>query len=339
MQQSQKESTFYSLCIKKLKQCLKCGSFNTKRRGKEKGLQTWSCNKCGRRFRNQRRRNPAFGKAIWSQYVFGKQTLRELKYQHRKDKRTLRIILQTYTAPPKTHVPRKVNVVADALYFGERKEHTSWCVIVIRDPTRKENLWWGFFDTETTSAYRTGRDDLEQRGYEIMSVTGDGFAGIREAFYPIPFQMCHVHMERLVIRGTTRRPELPAGQALLALARSLHTFNGDKFRRYFKMYIEKYRDFLNEKTTNPVNESSFFTHEPLRRATLSLRRFLPFLFTYEHHPHIPRTSNSMEGHFAHMRDVTEIHRGLKRLQKEKILHSILLASTISPTQEKLRHVL
>jgi len=230
-------------------------------------------------------------------------------------------------------------VVADALYFGERKEHTSWCVLVIRDPKRKENLWWGFFDTETTFAYRSGRDYLEQLGYEIMSVTGDGFSGIREAFYPIPFQMCHVHMERLVIQGTTRKPELEAGKALLALARSLHTFNGDKFRRYLAMYIEKYHDFLNEKTINPLNGSSFFTHDPLRRAVLSLMRFMPFLFTYETHKDISRTSNSLEGHFAHLRDVTEIHRGLKRAQKEKVLHSILLASTIAPTQGKLKHVL
>lgn len=336
MQQSQKESTFYSLCIKK--QCPQCNSFNTKRRGKERGLQTWSCHQCGRRFRNQRRRNPAFEKAVWSQYVFGKQTIRELQYKHHKDTRILRSILQTYIAPAKTHVPRKVNVVADALYFGERKEHTSWCVLVIRDPKRKENLWWGFFDTETTSAYRTGRDYLEELGYEIMSVTGDGFAGIREAFYPIPFQMCHVHMERLVIHGTTRKPELSAGQALLALARSLHTINGDTFRRYFAMYIEKYRDFLNEKTTNPLNGTIFFTHEPLRRAVLSTRRFLPFLFIYEQHHHIPRTSNSLEGHFAHMRDIAEIHRGLKREQKEKVLHSILLASTVAPTPGKLKHV-
>ena len=172
-----------------------------------------------------------------------------------------------------------------------------------------------------------------------MSVTGDGFAGIREAFYPIPFQMCHVHMERLIIHGTTRRPELIAGQALLALARSLHTMNEKTFRHYFARYIETYRDFLNEKTVNSFDGSSFFTHDPLRRAVLSLRRFLPFLFLHETHRDIPRTSNSLEGHFAHLRDVVEIHRGLKRAQKERVLHSILLASTIAPTRGKLKHVL
>lgn len=258
---------------------------------------------------------------------------------HGRDKRTLRDVLDQYTAPPKIHFPRKVNIVADALWFGERREKTSWCVVAMRDQKRKENLWWNFFDAETTSAYREGKEYLEKRGYEIMSVTGDGFSGLREAFSPIPFQMCHVHMERLVIVGTTRNPQLEAGQALLALVRGLYNLNGESFRSYLKMYIEKYRDFLNEKTTNPFTGETFFTHEPLRKAALSLVRFEPFLFTYEKHKDIPRTSNSIEGHFSHMRDVVEIHRGLERKQKEKVLHSILLASTIAPTKGKLKHIL
>jgi hypothetical protein len=278
-------------------------------------------------------------KTVWKEYVFEKQTLRELKERHERDKRTLRGVLDSYEAPLKIHFPRKVNIVADALYFGERREKTSWCVIAFRDPKRKENLWWNFYDSETTSAYREGKEHLEKLGYEIMSVTGDGFSGLREAFSPIPFQMCHVHMERMVIVGTTRKPQLEAGQALLALARGLYSLDSGTFKRYLRMYIEKYQAFLNEKTTNPNTGESFFTHEPLRKAALSLIRFEPFLFTYERHKDIPRTSNSIEGHFSHMRDVVEIHRGLERRQKEKVLHSILLASTIAPTKGKLKHIL
>lgn len=278
-------------------------------------------------------------KDIWKQYVFEKQTLRELKEKHGKDKRTLKNVLNEYVAPQKTHFPRKVNLVADALYFGDRKEKTSWCVIAFRDPKRKENLWWNFFDTETTSAYEEGRKYLESLGYEILSVTGDGFSGLREAFSGIPFQMCLVHMERLVILGTTRKPQLEAGKALLALVRSLYTIDKQSFERYLNLYIEKYRDFLNEKTLNPLTGESPFTHEPLRKAFMSLVRFTPFLFTFEKNKNIPRTSNSIEGHFSHMRDIVEIHRGLNRKHKEKVLNSILLASTIAPTKGKLNHIL
>ncbi len=266
--------------------------------------------------------------------------MRELHGRHGKDRRTLKEFLNVYRAPEKKHDPRKINLVVDALYFGERKEATSWCAVCFRDPKRKENLWWTFCHTETTSVYVEGRKYLENLGYAILSVTGDGFGGLRQAFSDIPFQMCHVHMERIVVNGTTRKPILEAGQALLALTRSLHQkINEEDFKFYLKKYLEKYHTFLNEKTTNSLTGESSLTHEPLHKASLSLVRFLPYLFTFKTNQDISRTTNSLEGHFSHIRDVVGVHRGLTRPQMERVLHSIFLASTIAPTKKKLKHVL
>jgi len=271
--------------------------------------------------------------------VFEKQTLRELKQKNGKDWRTLKNHFENYEAPEKTHQPRKINLVVDALYFGERKEKTSWCAVCFRDPKRKENLWWNFYDTETTSAYLEGRQYLEKLGYKILSVTGDGFGGLRQAFYDIPYQMCHVHMKRIVVCGTTLNPELEAGQALLALTKTLHYTGGETFKNYLKKYIEKYQIFLNQKSVNPFTGKTSLTHEPLYRAFMSLWRFMPYLFTFEKDKNIPKTSNTLEGHFSHIRDIVGVHRGLSRTQMEKVLHSIFLASTIAPTKKKLKHII
>jgi hypothetical protein len=305
----------------------------------ERDIQTWSCNDCNKRFRNKRRERVAFQKRIWKEYVFEKQTLRELKQKNGKDWRTLKNHFENYEAPKKKHEPRKINLVVDALYFGERKEQTSWCAVVFRDPKRKENLWWDFFDTETTSAYLKGKIYLENLGYKILSVTGDGFGGLRQAFSDIPYQMCHVHMERIVVNGTTRNPELEAGKALLAITKTLHYTDGETFKNYVKKYLEKYQHFINEKSINPLTGKTSLTHEPLYKAIMSLWRFLPYLFTFEKNKNISRTSNTLEGHFSHIRDIVGVHRGLSRPQLEKVLHSILLASTIAPTKKKLKHIL
>ena len=302
-------------------------------------MQTYSCNQCGRRFRNERRQKTHFEKEIWSEYVFEKQTLRELKQKHQKDKRTLKKILNEYRAPKKTHEPRRVNLVVDAFYFGERKEETSWCAVCFRDPKLKENLWWSFGKTETTGIYLQGRAYLENLGYTILSVTGDGFGGLRTAFSDIPFQMCHVHMERLVVKGTTRKPILEAGIALLALIKTLHYSDENTFKNYFKQYVSKYQSFLNEKTINLETGRSEFTHKPLHDAVLSLMRFLPYLFTFKKDKNIPRTTNTLEGHFSHIRDIVGVHRGLSRSHLEKVLSSIFLASTIAPTEKKLEDIL
>jgi hypothetical protein len=271
--------------------------------------------------------------------VFEKQTLRELKKKEGHDKRTLKNYLDAYEVPTKEHTPRSINLVADALYFGERNEDTSWCAVAFRDPKEKENLWWDFGKTETTSIYTKGRTRLEELGYDIRSLTGDGFSGLRAAFWGIPFQMCQVHMERIVTTGTTKHPQLEAGSVLLALIHTLHETDRLTFTTRVKHYMERYGDFLNEKTTSQTSGETFFTHEPLRKAALSLVRLLPYLFTFEQDRNIPKTTNSLEGHFGHIRDIVEVHRGLRRAHKEKVLSSIFLASTIAPSDEKLDEIL
>lgn len=187
-----------------------------------------------------------------------------------KDRRTIKSFLDSYLPQSKQHQPRLVHLIVDATYFGERREETSWCVVIVRDKYAKEDLWWAFASTETTSVYRQMRDELEALGYIIMSVTGDGFGGIRTAFSEIPFQMCQVHMERIVIKGTTRHPKLEAGVVLLALVRNLHDTDSKTFQRRIAQYIERYRDFLNEKTLNTETGEQYWAHRELRTSLFSL---------------------------------------------------------------------
>lgn len=278
-------------------------------------------------------------KHLWQDYVFGKQTLRELTVNFHVDRRTTRGLLDRYTPPKKKHHPRSVRLVTDATYFGERTEDTSWCVVVARDPERREDLIWRFAETETTSVYRSIRDELEELGYTIRSVTGDGFSGIRSAFSGILYQMCHVHMERIVTRGTTKNPQTEAGQVLLALVKTLHKTNKKTFCKRLVLYIEKYHDFLNEKTTHPLTGEKYWTHKELRQATMSLLSNKTYLFTYAADTHIPKTTNSLEGRFSHINEIVAVHRGLSRRNKQKVIHSILLASTIAPTTETLEEIL
>lgn len=271
--------------------------------------------------------------------MFHKQVKRELAYTYNKDRRTVRSLLETYTPPTKTHTPRPLHLVVDGTYWGERIEDTNWCSVVARDPYQQEDVWWSFPKTETTSVYRQMRDDLEQRGYTILSVTADGFGGIKQAFSGIPYQMCHVHMEQIVIKGTTRNPLLEAGVVLLALVRTLYDTNSHTFHTRITKYIETYRTFLNEKTTNPFTGESYWTHQELRQAFLSLVSFEKYLFTYEQDRKIPKTSNSIEGHFSHINDILGVHRGISRAHKEKVLHTIFLLGTIAPKEEDVARLL
>lgn len=227
----------------------------------------------------------------------------------------------------------------DATYFGKRTEDTIWCMVVARDPYTSEDLWWSFVHTETTSIYLAMRESLETLGYTILSVTGDGFPGIKTAFLGIPYQMCHVHMERLVTKGTTRKPQTEAGLVLLALVRTLPHTDSHTFQVRLKQYTEKYHDFLSEKTIHPLSGEWSFTHESLRFSVNSLKRWKNYIFTFEHNKTIPKTTNSLEGHFRHIKRLTRIHCGLSKTHKIRVLHTILLAGTTAPSDKQLKNIL
>jgi len=141
-------------------------------------------------------------------------------------------------------------------------------------------------------------------------------------------------MERIVIRKITRNPKLEAGIVFLSLVKTLDHCPSLVFKERFKKYIEKYRDFLNEKSINPETGRSDWTHKELHSAVLSLKIFLPYLFTYETTKELSQTSNSLEGHFSHIKDIVRIHRGISTSLLRKVLSSIFLVSTIAPKNRK-----
>jgi hypothetical protein len=230
--------------------------------------------------------------------------------------------------------------MVDALRFGSKERNNEWCIVVFRDSLTKENIWWGYSIHEDRNTYQQGRETVESLNYSILSVTSDGFSGIRSVFRGIPFQMCHVHMERLVVKGTTRKPQLEAGQVLLALVKTLHNplITESIFRQRLLQYKDKYWNFLQEKTESLTTGERWFTHDDLRKAFNSLYTFFPYLFVYKHSPLIPRTTNSLEGHFSHVRDIVQVHRSLTRKRTQKILDAIMLCSTIAPREEMLKEL-
>jgi hypothetical protein len=131
-------------------------------------------------------------------------------------------------------------------------------------------------------------------------------------------------------------PKTEAGRVLRALTLSLFDTDSETFKQRYKDYLDKYLQFLNEKSINPQTGRSEWTHEKLRTASLSLFIHIPYLFTFESNHKIPRDTNAIEAHFRHINEICAIHCGLKRTHKEKLISTILLTSTIAPTQKEIK---
>lgn len=158
-----------------------------------------------------------------------------------------------------------------------------------------------------------------------MAVVLDGRRGIRAVFADVPVQMCHFHQKMIINRYLTTKPKLEAGIELREITFDLRKTNEEAFSKALNDWHKKWKEFLKERTTNPVTGKWHYTHKRIRAAYRSLVTNLPYLFTYQKYPelNIPNTTNSLDGSFAHLKELLIIHRGTNMELKRKIIDEIL----------------
>lgn len=210
--------------------------------------------------------------------------------------------------------------VMDCTFFGRTRGY-----LVVRDPHRKDNVYWSEIEHETRIEYQYARDTLESQGFVIQAVVADGKPGLKHLYEETPIQMCHFHQKQIITRYLTRRPKLEAGKELRELSFRLSDLCEESFALELEAWHVKWHEFLNERTVNPETNKRPFTHRRLRSAYRSLKTNLPYLFTYRKHPelNIPNTTNGLEGFFAYLKELVRVHRGIKTDLKLKIIESIL----------------
>ena len=111
-----------------------------------------------------------------------------------------------YIVDTKTHIPRPVNLICDATFYGKRRAKLG--TLVFKDNESKEILIWKHIESEKVQDYRYLKEELLELGYVIQSVTLDGKRGLYRAFKGIPIQMCHFHQKKIIQRYITMRPNL-----------------------------------------------------------------------------------------------------------------------------------
>jgi hypothetical protein len=194
---------------------------------------------------------------------------------------------------------------------------------VVRDPHTKENVYLAITPFESTSCYQLALQDLKQRGFTITAIVGDGKVAVSWLFRDIP--MCHFHQKQIVIRCITLNPILPAGIELLSVINTLTKSTELEFTTLFINWCIKWDQFLKEKSINEKTGKLTYTHRRLISAKSSIKRHLPYLFTFERYPHlnIPNTTNSLDGSFGKIKNSIAIHAGLARDQKMKMVRTLL----------------
>ncbi len=285
----------------------------------KKQRQRYQCRSCGRQFQNHPH-HKRLEHALWKEYVYERQTIRQLSEKYAKSREWIRQHIRNAPKKEPHHSPHPVVLIADVTFFAR-----AFGICVFRSPHLKKNLYAREVRTESAEAYLQGRRVLEDIGYTIQAIVLDGRPGVRQLFPDIPVQMCHFHQKQIVTRYLTNNPKLVAGIELKKLTTMLCTTNEKDFAAALDAWHERWSSFLKERTTDPFTGRWHYTHKRLRSAYRSLRGNIPYLFTYQRYPelNIPNTTNSLDGCFAYLKELVRVHRGIKRELKIKIIEEIL----------------
>ena len=202
----------------------------------------------------------------------------------------------------------------DTTYWGR-----NFGVVIMKDSIVGDVLWYKFINRkESIADYREGIDWLVDRGFSIRGIVSDGLKGLRKALSEYKYQYCQFHQVMTIRTKLTRNPKLEASKELLELSRMLCHTDKESFIGAFQEWEDRWMGFLKERTTDS-NGKSYYTHKELRSAWLSLKRNMPWLWTWYDYPElkIPNTNNAMEALNSDLKTKLALHRGMG-LERRKV---------------------
>jgi len=267
---------------------------------------------------------------VWEAYRGRKQTVRELSAEFGVSESTIKRLLKEVTVEWKNPVGMgSVIINIDATYFGRNAG-----VLAALDTQTGIPLYVRHIRHEHVSDYVDAINEMEENGHKITGMVIDGMQSLFREFGAYRIQMCQYHMCAIVRRKITKNPKLPAGIELQQLMRALKDSRKDDFTDRYNQWKQKWKPFLSQRSTNTETGRTFYTHQRVRSAMLSIDFYLPWLFTFEEVEGMPNTNNKIEGTFTDLKKNLENHSGMNKENRKRFVDGFFLALAESLSMKK-----
>lgn len=179
---------------------------------------------------------------------------------------------------------------------------------------RKEVKW------ETIDEYRTWIKKLQEQWWIIKAIVCDWRRWLLKE-WKTPVQMCVFHQKQIMRKYITKTPKLDANKELRDISLLIWNIRKTTLQERLEDRHKRYYNFLQEK-----NDSWTRVHTRTRKAYNSLKNNLQYLYTfadYEWIIDIPKTTNSLESVFSHMKQKVWLHRWLRKDRKLRLIDEFL----------------
>lgn len=223
--------------------------------------------------------------------------------------------------------------------------HRDRIVLLQRDVTHKETVWWSLHLSESASSVFPA---IEACGalvdhHHLVGIVSDWKSALRTSvdavFGNLPHQRCLTHVVRQAKRLLPKCSPFLATRRLRDLTSALHRIKTTDDRGIWYTAMTRwgyiYGDLLTDKTIAPNGSTRhwWYTHGNLRRAWRLLTHEHTALFQYLATPLLPATNNSLEGVNRSLAGKISIHRGLTTdLQVSLVFWSCAFSRTKTPEQ-------
>ena len=204
---------------------------------------------------------------------------------------------------------KDVIVNMDTTYWGRH-----FGLLVIKDTFRNKILWYKFVRHERITDYLEGLEWLSSRGFRVHGIVCDGMRGLFHELRTYKVQMCQFHQIMIVRRYLISRPDMPASRELLDICHMMTRTDKEGFIGMLERWHGKWKDFLNERSADKNTGRTSYRHKRLGSAYLSLKRNMPWLWTFQDYPllHMPNTNNALEGVFTDIKTKLRVHSGITK---------------------------
>ena len=257
---------------------------------------------------------------IWHQYVYHKQPLLQLAQTYKCSPKTIQRRLKQHKITLQNQSTKPIILLIDTTYWKR-----GFGLMLFKDAISGQNLLKYYVKNETNALYLKGINELEQRGYHILAVVCDGRRWLIQKLAKYPVQLCQYHQQQIIQRYLPKRSKHPSAKHLRHISSMLTELSETQLKDFLAQWLDEWADYYNERTINPENGRSYYTHRRLRSAFRSLKNNLSYLFTYQRYPslNIPNTSNKIEGCFGNLKQMLRNHQGMSLSQKMKMIDEIL----------------
>ena len=252
--------------------------------------------------------------------MFNRYTLTKLSKKYGYLREWIQDKIHNFTPKINTPSPREVIVVIDATFFGKRED--KFGLIIAKDVELKIPIAYNFIESASKETYKSLIEQIRDKGFTIKAVVLDGKPGIFSLFKDIPFALCYFHIKAIITRKLTRNPKLEASIKLKQITSYLGNISACRFEYMLLAWHKRHKAFLDEKVEDNSKRGWHYKHRKVRSAYRSLKRFLPYLFTYQKYQdlNIPTTTNLLDGGcFSPLKDLLRVHRGIDNKMKKKLI--------------------